>query len=72
MSDIFSALINLISPEVVNIFCATANPTKVITVYDNEGGGIMGVIDGFSPKGIETEEDEKNRKSFLRNIGNKL
>jgi adenosine/AMP kinase len=59
-------------PEVCNIYCATANPTKVITTSDNEGAAILGVIDGFFPKGVENDEDIKNRKSLLRTIGYKL
>ena len=63
-------------PEVCNIFCATANPTKVIVVEsDNEGKkgrGVLGVIDGHSPVGIETKEDIKWRYKLLRDIGYKL
>ncbi len=57
--------------EVVNIFCATANPVQVIVAESEQGSGILGVIDGFSPKGIETEEDAKKRKEFLQMIGYK-
>jgi hypothetical protein len=59
-------------PEVCRIFCATANPVQVIVAYTEQGRGILGVIDGFSPKGIEEEEDVKWRKELLRNIGYKL
>ena len=59
-------------PEVCGIFCATANPTQVIIAESEQGRGIMGVIDGFSPKGIESEEDIAWRKGFLRQIGYKL
>lgn len=59
-------------PEVCRIFCATANPTQVIVVENGEGRGILGVIDGASPKGIEGEEDIQWRKDFLRKIGYKL
>jgi hypothetical protein len=59
-------------PEVCSIFCATANPASVVVAEDENGRGIMGVIDGFSPKGVETEEDVKKRKEFLRAIGYKL
>jgi hypothetical protein len=59
-------------PEVVNFFAATANPVNVIIAEDEQGRGILGVIDGFRSKGIETEEDVKERKAFLRNIGYKL
>lgn len=59
-------------PEVCSIFCATANPVQVIVAETEQGRGIMGVIDGYSPKGIETEKDVQNRKQFLRKIGYKL
>ena len=59
-------------PEVCRIFCATANPVEVIVAESQMGRGIMGVIDGFGPKGIEGEEDIARRKSFLRAIGYKL
>jgi hypothetical protein len=59
-------------PEVCRIFCATANPTEVILVETEQGRGILGVVDGFSPKGIEDESDIKWRKDFLRQIGYKL
>ena len=57
--------------EVVHIFCATANPVQVILAETEQGRGILGVIDGSSPKGIEQETDIKNRKDFLINIGYK-
>jgi hypothetical protein len=59
-------------PEVCRIFCATANPLYVIVAASSEGRGILGVIDGFSPKGVEQEEDIRWRKDFLRKIGYKL
>jgi adenosine/AMP kinase len=59
-------------PEVCRIFCATANPVEVIVAESQMGRGIMGVIDGFAPKGIEGEDDIARRKSFLRAIGYKL
>jgi uncharacterized protein len=59
-------------PEVVNIFAATANPLTVIIAEDEQGRGILGVIDGLKPKGIEAEADMKERKDFLRKIGYKL
>ena len=59
-------------PEVCGIFCATANPTEVIVMETEQGRGIMGVIDGFSPQGIEGEEDIAWRKGFLRQIGYKF
>ncbi|HEC21435.1 MAG TPA: hypothetical protein ENI95_00800, partial [Chloroflexi bacterium] len=59
-------------PEVCRIFCATANPTQVIVAETEQGRGILGVVDGFPPKGIEGEEDIAHRKDFLRKIGYKL
>jgi len=58
--------------EVCRIFCATANPLEVIVVSSEQGNGILGVIDGFSPKGVETSADRAERKEFLRKIGYKL
>ena len=59
-------------PEVCRIFCATANPTQVIVAETDQGRGVLGVVDGFSPKGIEDEEGVAWRKGFLRMIGYKL
>lgn len=59
-------------PEVCMIFCATANPLEVIVASTEQGNGIMGVVDGSSPKGVEREVDKKQRKEFLRKIGYKL
>jgi len=59
-------------PEVANIFAATANPLSVIIAEDEQGRGIIGVIDGLKPKGIETDENIVDRKEFLRKIGYKL
>ncbi len=59
-------------PEVCNIFCATANPLEVVVAETSLGKGILGVIDGFSPRGVETPEDKAHRKEFLRKIGYKL
>jgi len=58
-------------PEVCRIFCATANPVEVIVAETDQGRGILGVIDGFSSKGIETEEDIADRKQLLRSFGYK-
>ncbi|MFZ5912346.1 MAG: adenosine-specific kinase, partial [Chloroflexota bacterium] len=58
-------------PEVAHIFCATANPTQVIVAESEQGRGILGVIDGFSPKGVEDEQGIAWRKGFLRMIGYK-
>lgn len=59
-------------PEVCRIYCATANPLEVIVAMTEQGNGIIGVVDGFSPKGVEGPEDKKHRKEFLRKIGYKL
>ncbi|MCL4299999.1 MAG: hypothetical protein KJ077_29975 [Anaerolineae bacterium] len=59
-------------PEVCRIFCATANPTEVIVAETDQGRAILGVVDGFSPQGIEGGEDIAWRKGFLRQIGYKL
>jgi adenosine/AMP kinase len=59
-------------PEVARIFCATANPTEVLVAQTAQGRGILGVIDGFSPQGIEDEEAIAWRKDFLRMIGYKI
>ena len=59
-------------PEVCRIFCATANPVEVIVAETSLGRGVLGVIDGFSPKGVESAEDKAHRKEFLRKIGYKL
>ncbi len=59
-------------PEIVEILAATANPLQIVVVETEQGRGILGVIDGFSPKGIENQEDVKERKEFLRKIGYKL
>jgi len=59
-------------PEVCGIYCATANPVEVIVAETPLGKGIMGVIDGFSPRGVETPQDKAHRKEFLRKIGYKL
>jgi adenosine/AMP kinase len=59
-------------PEVCRIFCATANPTEVLIAETAAGRGVIGVIDGIATKGIETEEDIRNRKALLRTIGYKL
>jgi adenosine/AMP kinase len=58
-------------PEVCLIFCATANPTEVIVAGTDQGRGILGVVDGFPPKGIEDEGEIRWRKDFLRQIGYK-
>ncbi len=59
-------------PEVCRIFCATANPAEVVLAQTEQGRAILGVVDGVSPKGVESEEDVAHRKQFLRTIGYKL
>jgi len=59
-------------PEVCRIFCATANPVEVIVAETDQGRGVLGVIDGFPPKGIEGEDDVAWRKNLLRQFGYKL
>jgi adenosine/AMP kinase len=59
------------APEVCNIFLATSNPFQVILAETEQGRGIMGVVDGYASKGIETEADIAERKEFLRKIGYK-
>ena len=59
-------------PEVCRIFCATANPTEVVIAQTGQGRGILGVVDGASPKGVEAEADVAWRKNLLRQIGYKL
>ena len=58
-------------PEVAHVFCATANPTDVLVAETDQGIGILGVVDGFSPKGVEDDEGINWRKGFLRMIGYK-
>ena len=60
------------TPEVVSLFCATANPVDVLVAESPKGRGIVGVIDGERAKGIETDADRKARREFLRKIGYKL
>ncbi len=59
-------------PEVCRIFCATANPTQVIIAESAQGRGILGVIDGGSPLGVESEKEIAERKAMLRRFGYKL
>ena len=68
--NVLNALKNL--PEVCNIFCATANPVELIMAQTDQGRGIIGVVDGGSPNGIESEKDIAERRAFLRKIGYKL
>ena len=59
-------------PEVCRIFCASANPTEVIVAETDQGRGILGVVDGFRPKGVEDDAEVAWRKGLLRQIGYKL
>jgi adenosine/AMP kinase len=59
-------------PEVCRIYCATANPLEVVVAETEQGRGIMGVIDGSSPKGVEQDQDKAARKALLRNFGYKV
>ncbi|MEW6059025.1 MAG: adenosine-specific kinase [Actinomycetota bacterium] len=59
-------------PEVCRIYCATANPVEVVVGETEQGRGILGVVDGGSPLGVETEEDVAERKDLLRRFGYKL
>lgn len=68
--NVLNAIKNI--PEVCTIYCASANPVEIVIVETKEGRGILGVIDGLKPKGIESAEDLSWRKEFLRKIGYKL
>ena len=68
--NVLGALRNV--PEIVNIFCASANPTDVVIAETEQGCGILGVIDGFKPKGVEDESGVQWRKELLRKFGYKL
>lgn len=59
-------------PEVCHIYCATANPTSVVVAEEGEGRGILGIIEGSKPKGVESDKDIAWRKNFLRQIGYKF
>lgn len=59
-------------PEVCSIFCATANPLQLVIAETEQGRGIIGVIDGHVPKRVETEDEVRERKQFLRRVGYKL
>lgn len=58
--------------EVCRIFCATANPVQVVVARTGQGAGILGVIDGASPKGVERDKDKADRKAMLRGFGYKF
>ena len=57
--------------EVCRVFCATANPLEIIVAETDQGRGVLGVIDGYPPKGVETSKDAASRREFLRKIGYK-
>jgi adenosine/AMP kinase len=59
-------------PEVCHVYCATANPVQVLVARTSQGRGIVGVVDGEPPLGVENEDDERSRKTLLRDIGYKL
>ncbi len=59
-------------PEVCRIFCATANPTEVVLAETDQGRGVLGVVDGFSPRGVEDDAEIAWRKNLLRQIGYKI
>jgi adenosine/AMP kinase len=74
MADIFPInILNAVKdcPEVCRIFCATANPVEVIIGETEQGRGVMGVIDGFRPKGVESDQDKKDRHVLLRKFNYK-
>jgi hypothetical protein len=58
--------------EVCRIFCATANPLQILVAATDQGNGIIGVVDGFPPKGVETDRDKSERKILLRKFGYKF
>ena len=58
--------------EVTHVFCATANPLRVLAARSEDGAGIVGVVDGSSPKGVETDADRKVRREMIRKFGYKL
>ena len=59
-------------PEVARVFCATANPLQVLVAQTAQGRGIVGVVDGCSPKGLESDADRQERRALLRRFGYKL
>jgi len=67
--NVLNAIRNV--PEVCSIFCATANPVEIVIAHSDQGRGVLGVIDGSSPKGIESEADVAWRHDLLRKIGYK-
>lgn len=74
MRDIFPVnVLNAVKnvPEVCRVFCATANPVEVLIAETEQGRGILGVVDGFAAKGVESEKDIQERKALLRTFGYK-
>jgi len=67
--NVLNAIRNV--PEVCSIFCATANPVEIIVAESEQGRGVLGVIDGSSPKGVESQSDVAWRQDLLRKIGYK-
>lgn len=67
--NVLNAIRNV--PEVCTVFCATANPVEIIVVQSGQGCGVLGVIDGSSPKGVESQVDIAWRHDLLRKIGYK-
>ncbi len=67
--NVLNALKNV--QEITRIYTATANPVQVIVAETNQGRSVLGVVDGFTPLGVEKEEDIKERKEFLRKVGYK-
>src|SRR5215469_15714614 len=67
--NVLNAIRNV--PEVCTIFCATANPVEIIVAQSEQGRGVLGVIDGSSPKGVESDADVTWRHDLLRKIGYK-
>ena len=59
-------------PEVCRVYCATANPVQVLVAETDQGRGVLGVIDGAAPLGVETDDDERDRRALLRDIGYKF
>jgi len=83
MKDVFAILVKDAFPinvlnsvkmcqEVCRIYCATANPLEVVVAETEQGRGIMGVVDGSSPKGVEQDSDRAARKEMLRKFGYKV
>jgi len=75
MKDIFPInVLNAIKEcqEICRIFCATANPVEVVLAESEQGRGVLGVIDGYSPKGVESEKEIRERKELLRKFGYKV